>query len=387
MIILDTCVLRGCGFGTSTDLLRALREAGAHQVAVPWMVLEELAAQKTIPYETKHQRAQEAAKALAEATPWQEVAGPPPLRSEKVREHWRGLYRQIVDVLPVSEAVMREALYREANKIAPCGDKKDVKTGARDATIWLSAVEFARDHPDETVYFVSGNTRDFGDGETYPAALRGDINELGDRFVHLTSLDDVFSRFTERIEVDEAEVERALALEYSLSDLDGEAAAMVESSSFNGYVGATRAGQLARLIKLEDATTIGPRTVQDIESYRIGESEWTTATVRWLIVATDDLGLMMAFVWETRVLLSFSECTSSLAVLRSVGVKPAEGDDLSAIPAEAWEKQPSPTELARKLADATSRESALNKELVRLLIRSELNFDWKPDLWINDGSQ
>lgn len=86
---------------------------------------------------------------------------------------------------------------------------KPVKTGSRDAAIWLTAVEYAREHPDETVYFVSKNTNDFGDGSSYKgrARLWRDIQELGDRFKHYASLDPVVAEFTQPTEVDDALVQ------------------------------------------------------------------------------------------------------------------------------------------------------------------------------------
>lgn len=51
MIILDTSILRGLGLKSSTaELLRAIRESGVQRISVPWMVLEELAAQQVLKY-------------------------------------------------------------------------------------------------------------------------------------------------------------------------------------------------------------------------------------------------------------------------------------------------------------------------------------------------
>ncbi|MFI9248165.1 hypothetical protein ACIGXF_37675 [Streptomyces sp. NPDC053086] len=57
--------------------------------------------------------------------------------------------------------------------------------GARDAAIWLTAIEYAREHPDEKVYFVSKNTKDFGDGTAYPYPMNEDVAGFGERFVLL----------------------------------------------------------------------------------------------------------------------------------------------------------------------------------------------------------
>lgn len=57
MIILDANILWGVTLNSSTaDLLRALRAAGI-QVAVPWVVMEELASQRALHYAETHDKA------------------------------------------------------------------------------------------------------------------------------------------------------------------------------------------------------------------------------------------------------------------------------------------------------------------------------------------
>ncbi|MFB6680188.1 hypothetical protein ACFCWG_48970 [Streptomyces sp. NPDC056390] len=70
MIILDTNTLWGLSpEDSSADLLRAIRAAVGEKVAVPWVVMEELAAQQAIKYQEQHQRAAAAVEALREVTP------------------------------------------------------------------------------------------------------------------------------------------------------------------------------------------------------------------------------------------------------------------------------------------------------------------------------
>ncbi|RSS97501.1 hypothetical protein EF919_03375 [Streptomyces sp. WAC02707] len=75
-------------------------------------------------------------------------------------------------------------------------------------------MEYAEEHPDETVFFVSANTKDFGDGTSYPYPMNKDIADAGvaDRFILMTSLDEVASHFTEPAEVDEGLSPRSWAL-------------------------------------------------------------------------------------------------------------------------------------------------------------------------------
>ncbi|MGW3728328.1 PIN domain-containing protein [Streptomyces sp. NPDC000851] len=74
-----------------------------------------------------------------------------------------------------------ESALREANGVAPCkvnDGGKQTKTGFRDTAIWMSAIEYARINPEETVYFVSSNTRDFGDGTAYPDPMDQDVKTV-----------------------------------------------------------------------------------------------------------------------------------------------------------------------------------------------------------------
>ncbi|MFD5522509.1 hypothetical protein [Streptomyces sp. NPDC127066] len=53
-------------------------------------------------------------------------------------------------MIPTSETALREAAFREANGLAPCKIQdggRSAKTGFRDAAIWLSTIEYAREHP------------------------------------------------------------------------------------------------------------------------------------------------------------------------------------------------------------------------------------------------
>lgn len=186
MIILDTNILRGISLkGVSADLIKTIRAAGVQQVAVPWTVMEELAAQQAVRYQGKYDDAHAALEALRKVTPWPlPQARMPDDEVERVRQLWRDVYSALVDVVPVSASVLQEAIFREANLLAPCkvvpvkGQDKQVKVGARDASVWLTAVEYAREHPEETVYFVSQNTNDLGDGSSYEQPMGADLQGL-----------------------------------------------------------------------------------------------------------------------------------------------------------------------------------------------------------------
>ncbi|MEU9575103.1 PIN domain-containing protein [Streptomyces massasporeus] len=372
MIILDTCILRECGLvSSSTDLLRAIRAAGAERVAVPWMVLEELAAQQAVKYLQKYDAADRALRSLAEVTPWQHQSSLAPAAPDNVREHWRVQWRSVVDVIPTSETALREAAFREANGLAPCKVQeggRSAKTGFRDAAIWLSAVEYARRHPHEKVVFVSSNTRDFGDGSgDWRFPMDQDVSDAGN-ITHLTSLDDVISRFAPSTPADDDRAHSVLASEAALVQ-----AGRIAQETLNSFRCTLASGILGRETELGQVTlwteppAVVPASVQDINAYKIGEHEWCTATVRWNLGGRALLqgGAYLVTAgcsWKARVLFSLSAGSDPrLTILRSsepVHIPTSVFDDLPIL-IDPPTPIPRPVETA-----ATFLETALAEELV-----------------------
>ncbi|RPE39004.1 PIN domain-containing protein [Streptomyces sp. Ag109_O5-1] len=327
MIILDACILRSFSpESSSADLLRAIRTLDAEQVAVPWMVLEELAAQQAIKYRDKFDKAAQAVEALQQVSPWPLKASLGECALADVRAHWRSKWRTVVSEVPTSEVALREAAFREANTLAPCKTVKDVKTGARDAAIWLSAVEYAREHPDETVYFVSANTNDFGSGAPYPSPMSEDIAGLDGRFVHLTSMDEVAARFAEPTTVDEEYAVGILGspmFRDEVARVSRETLTLPVDGSFSCTVATGLAGERVIVPALGWQThQVALGGVNNIQTYHIGDHAWCTAIVRWnlggavLTSARPELTAWGACSWTTSVLFTPRGAESLLTVLR-----------------------------------------------------------------------
>ncbi|MFF1847990.1 PIN domain-containing protein [Streptomyces sp. NPDC058217] len=383
MIILDTSVLRSFALDSSSaELLRTIRAADGQGVAAPWMVLEEIASQKALKYRDRHEAAAKALTELNAVTPWGPDARPPQPDLERVREHWRKEYGAIVDVIPTSETALREAAFREANLLAPCKvvmvKDRPHKTGSRDAAIWLSAVEYTRENRSEIVYFVSKNTKDFGDGSAYEHPMDEDLAGVGDRFVHLTDISDVITRFTEATEVDLEAVEAVLTSAGSLTLIAeeakrgwsaGEGFARPEQQ-FGCHVIGDFGGSpgIARGWLVEPAVQF--RSVRDVSAYRIGEHVWATATVRWLLAgpaftrSPKDL-VAVGCAWETRVLLSTTNADAKLTVLRSdvpvmVDEDPDEYDHLPTPPRMPFPESSGATSLQLRQLTAALRRRAID---------------------------
>ncbi|MEU0414387.1 PIN domain-containing protein [Streptomyces griseorubiginosus] len=329
MIILDTSILRTFNpDSSSADLLRAIRTLDAERVAAPWTVLTELCAQQAIKYREQYEKAAQAVETLRNTTPWPLEVPLGPCDEDAFRDHWRSKWLEVVEEIPTSAEAVLQGIFRESNNLPPCRTVKGLKIGARDASIWLSAVGYAREHPAETVYFVSANTTDFGNGAPYPSPMSEDLVGLEGRFVHVTSMDEVAARFAEPTTIDE---DYAVAMLRSPAFLDEvrrasrEDLALPRNGSFSCTIAAGLGGE--RVVIPADGWITNKAAfgaVENLRAYRIGDNTWCTATVRWHLVGAVlthlrlDEGVMAAGAcsWTTSVLFTPRGAESRLTILR-----------------------------------------------------------------------
>ncbi|MFF4147293.1 PIN domain-containing protein [Streptomyces sp. NPDC001698] len=332
MIILDTCVIEGMSLsGSSAELLQVLQRTHTERVGIPWPAMQELVAHKVSEYREAHEAATAAFNQLNRRTPWQE---PQPLRAinlDNARGHWWSEFSDLAETVPISQEGLEEALIREANTLPPCktvGAKK-VKVGGRDAAIWLSAVEFAKDHPDETVYFVSGNTSGFTDGTDYPEIMQRDLRSVRDRFIHLTALDDVVSRFAQPYEVPAAEAQKTLIrsgageeVRRSMTEWYRRVRSRIPQQRF-GVMVEPAAPSRHTAVGWWDVYTPHLDELDEVQGYRIGEHTWCMATTRWIVpgvaqLASPSVPVVAACAWKLRLLFTLQERSQArVTILRS----------------------------------------------------------------------
>ena len=326
VIILDTSILRSINpESSSANLLHAISVAAHETVAMPWMVREELAAQQAIKYESVHAKAVAAVEALRQTAPWDFTAPIHAGNTERHRNYWRKRWTPPLNVIPTSEKALREGMYREANLLPPCRLVKDVKTGARDTAIWLSAVEYAREHPGEAVFFVSANTKDFGDGSApLPSPMDRDVDGMEDRFRVLTSIEELAANFTEPVDISAQAAAAAL-------DTSGVQQAILHESLRTPSLLATipldedYSRVIVEVAEEWQALEANVGTVEDVQGYRIGQREWCTATVEWQIVGSMHSSFGYGFgavSWPTTVLFNLSG-DPNLTVVRDKMPQPA----------------------------------------------------------------
>ncbi len=330
--------------------------------------MEELAAQHAVKYRKAYEQAQQAMGSLQSVTPWPMGGTVGECDPKRVAEHWRRRYASVVEVIPTSESALREATYRETNGLLPCkmvekGKDRYEKRGARDAAIWLSAVEYARDNENESVFFVSSNPRDFGDGTSYEPPMDSDVQGLGDRFVHLTNLDDVVSRFARPVETDRELIQDALdspATSATIKRAVANALALESNTRWGRTVFAgSQVRRPGQKLDVTFVTFFYPTwaklgSIQAVDSYRIGDHEWCTATARWLLTGfalaetNRDRAEYVACAWETRVLFTPNPDEPRLTLLRSFGLPgPVDEIEIALVPSPG---QLDDKELVRRLS-------------------------------------
>lgn len=116
---------------------------------------------------------------------------------EEICDSWENELMDSLSILNVDGSDAVEALNREATRLRPARDG----VGARDSAIWLSAVRRAQ--KDEVVYFISNNTKDFGDkgdASLHPSLL-DEVAAVSGEVRYLRSVNDLIDQLAERVAV------------------------------------------------------------------------------------------------------------------------------------------------------------------------------------------
>lgn len=364
MIILDTCVIRSMSLdGSEAEVLRAIARTKTERVGAPWMAVEELAAQKALEYVDAHEQAAAALARLDRKSHQMEpkLAAADP---EGVRKLWRTKYSEVLEVLPTSETALREGMFREANVLPPAGRKgegaKAPKVGGRDVAIWLTAIEYARDNPDETVYFVSSNHKDFtkGGGASYPPPMDRDVEDLGERFKHLTNLGEVLALVAPQIDVEESEVRPLLAerdadfIQEMIAHLWG---AAPSRGTFQVMTKAGIVEESAGWIPQGIVPDVKLQSLNDLKAYRLGSDSYFVVTARWQVTGVAIVGSRLvraACYWDTRLLASLTPEDVRVQMLGQARPEPAEDAENVDWPHSV----PTKASVARQILEAAKNE-------------------------------
>ncbi|MFD7555497.1 PIN domain-containing protein [Streptomyces sp. NPDC059835] len=367
MIIFDTNAVNLLSPSSPrADLIRKLRQSKHHRVAVPWMVLEEMAAHQARLYPEKYHAVLNSLAKLRAFLPWDPESSLEPLELERLLGHWRDAYSEIFEVIPTSDAAIRRGFQREAIALPPAKRVKDRSEGGRDAAIWFSVLEFLEQNPDEQVWFVTDNSSDFGDGSAYRYPMNEDVRGLEDRITLLKDFDQVVSHFTKEVSGADAEA-AAVELLRSTSVRDRVAQTAMDLSSLTGFVGLGDGETTAEWYAWLAQPEVELLTVTDVTGHEIESDVWYTANARWLLYGPAVDGVeapvgYVACVWSMKVLFSARD-SEAPTLLTSEEPSPPDTDDESCMRIlRALKKQ-----AADIVAAAKRRAAAVHTPAERLL--------------------
>ncbi|MFF1481405.1 PIN domain-containing protein [Streptomyces sp. NPDC058301] len=319
--------------GPRADIIRKLRQSGHHRVAVPWMVLEEMAAHQAVFYPEKHRAVMNSLQKLRDVLPWELESSLEPLDLERLLGHWRSVYSEIFEVIETSGEVALKALAREASALRPAKRAKERSEGARDVAIWFSILEFLRANPDEHVFFVTNNTADFGDGISYPYPMDEDVRGLEDRITRLTDFAGVVSRFTKEVPGTEAEAAAAeLLRSVGVRERVSQSAVEVLSSP-TGFAGLGAADAMEEWCEWLASPEVDLLSVTEVTGHEIGGDVWYTANARWVLyglaVNGDEAGARyIGCIWQMKVLFSTARGEETPTLLATTEpLPPNTGDE------------------------------------------------------------
>jgi hypothetical protein len=326
ILIFDTNAVRMLNpKGSDADVLRIVKTSGTAKVAVPEMVLHEMIAQQLIEYREAFQKAETAVRRVRGRHPdmipaFSDMGHGRGVNLADLRRRWEQKYRAIFDIIPTTGDMALAALIREANGEKPAkmverqGEKK--KEGARDVAIWLSVVDYVKGNPHEQVYFVSNNTKDFGDGAEWQAPMDDDIRGMEDRLHILKDMDAVISALTEKVQAGALSSEASAALKALPQAIGDMAIKYVRGVQLRASLlsefdrgGHFKRTTFRRWVASPDAELLA---VSNVTGHKIADSVWFVADVEWLLWGVaqcfvPSAGIApVACIWETKVLMTTS---------------------------------------------------------------------------------
>jgi hypothetical protein len=318
--------------GPRADIIRKLRQSRHHRVAVPWMVLEEMAAHQAHLYPVKHQAVLNTLEKLRDVLPWEPENSLEPLDLERFLDHWRKVYGEIFEVIETSDGVIRRAFQREAMALPPTKRGKDHSEGGRDAAIWFSVLDFLEQNPDQHVHFVTNNSKDFTDGTGYPYPMNEDIRGMEHRLTLLQDFDQVVSQFTKEVSGTDAEAAAGELLR-SLPVRERVSQTAVEVlSSPTGFAGLGAADAAVEWREWLASPEVDLLSVTDVTGHEIEGDVWYTAKAGWLLYGLALNGeeaspRYIACVWHMKVLFSTTEGDETPTLLATEEPSPPDTRD------------------------------------------------------------
>jgi hypothetical protein len=105
-------------------------------------------------------------------------------------------------IIPYKPEFLEEVVRRAVNRIRPCSDSGEE---FRDALLWLTCIEIAKEKPTEPTVFISRNTKQFAAGGSLHPDLVADVADAGVNLLYYQTIDTFLADHAERIEFITAE--------------------------------------------------------------------------------------------------------------------------------------------------------------------------------------
>lgn len=283
-IILDTTNIVQAGFDLGSLSLALLREFARHrdqQLILPDIVVEELRNKRL---DSVRSDLQSLTTALGRVRRFHDLAEISLPDEHQVVKDWIEWLGKIFQIEQVTGNEARAALYRDAQGVAPA----EHKGGARDAAIW-EVVKRVHLSSQEVTYFVSHNSRDFGDPKEATRLHPDLLTELdgeADRLTYLRTIDDVLAEFGQRVEREVT----VLALDEMNESGLLSAAVAGWTQVYAGSTAFEKARQLG-FRNVPSSITIGvgealPVAVESSQTYQLEDTEVTIADTRFQLSFT-----------------------------------------------------------------------------------------------------
>ncbi|MGW9373849.1 PIN domain-containing protein [Streptomyces xanthophaeus] len=310
VIILDTNAVHDLDpHGSQADLIRMLRKTGV-EITVPWVVLEELTAHKLYEYQRAFGLMLKRHEELANLEP--DLSGPIPEFKEKVfADHWREQYSDVFGTIPTKESALKAAVLREAACMRPAKMEKNNKSGGRDVAVWFSILDYMEKNPKTQISFVTNNTSDFGEPDTWPFPLNVDLGTKSDQIKQFPSLQEVLRNLTK-------EVTPAEGITDSLKG-------RLESNTSLAIVAREAWRRLAPMHgmrptkEIPEDVRVGSRlkSMGTVECRSIADSLWHWARVEWEIyLYSHRIDPPFTATWDTSILFPY-DSRKEISVLRT----------------------------------------------------------------------
>lgn len=279
MIILDTNQLEYIQppDGPLVAMLGTLATQTGHRLCLPEIALEEHLAHYRRDVEEADRVRRTAEAELRTLVPHLGVGVQPPVQLNQAVQQRTQLLQQVFQILQLPEGAAREALRREANRLAPAKVSWETPgTGARDVAIWLTAISASKEGAWDT-YFVAQDNAAFGKSVLKPE-LQQELRSRGvaSNFRYCNGVDKLLDELAVKHDSapDRMAIARAEPVRKAVLEAMDDPGLLYEITFVAGLADGFATSRGAEQLSVTGKTG-------RIVAYRIGDMIWACASISW----------------------------------------------------------------------------------------------------------